>query len=347
MIKRVTLLFAAVLLAMGIAALADNPQARRHDFPPVGNYQVLCGDFHMHTVYSDGGLTPRERVEEAYRLGYDVISSSDHHNTRAYRVMNQVGSKLGMVVIRGLETGVAGNEHMNAINVSSDYVPVDPHQWSKKPNGETIYYRDAMKQIADAGGFLIYNHPHCGYNELLNWGIQQGFIIGIEVKNEVVGSSWSTTEWNGIYCYPDAFDFALKNNLAVFANTDAHGKRSNNPARTLVLADERSVKGVTDAIRARRTAAWFQDTLWGREPLLRELLASCVNLKKTESGKITIENKSPMLLKGSLAGSTPQDFDLPAYGSASVDSDAAGTVGVTWRNVWTDPRTNLKMDYKL
>lgn len=345
--KRTLLLVLALVFALCAAAPADEPEARRHDFPPVGKYQVLTGDFHMHTMYSDGKPTPKERAEESYRLGYDVICTSDHGNTRAYRVMNHVGSKLGLVVIRGLETGVAGNEHMNAIGVSSAYVPVDPHRWAKKPGEKTIYYQDAMKQIVDDGAFLIYNHPHCGYEGPVKWGVENKMVNGIEVKNEVVRNKWNTTEWNGIYCYPDAFDYALKNNLTMFANTDVHGQRSENPVMTLILANERSEEGVMDALRARRTAAWFENTVWGRESLLTDLVMATVRMSKTTDGKLALENKSPIKYRAKV-DAIAEAVEVAPYATTDLGCTSPNpTVSVTWENVWTDPRTNLKTTYKL
>lgn len=340
---RAVLTFVLLFAFASAAALAQGlPDSKRHDFPPVGRYRVLVGDFHMHTLNSDGRPTTRERVEESYRLGYDVIAVTDHGKTRAYRVARYVGEKLGMVVINGLETGVKGREHMNAFGMSTEYVPSNPHNWAEEPGQETVYYRDEMKKIAGLGGVVIYNHPHVGYREPVEWGVKQGHLIGIEVKNDVVGDRWNTSEWNGIYCYPEAFDFALKNNLALFANTDVHGVRSSDPAKTLLLVEERSPKGVMDAIRARRTAAWFQGVLWGREDLLSDLIGASVSASRAGDGKLLLANNSPVPLKARVDG-TAGAVELPPYQNAAVNAPGAGaSVGITWENVWTDPRTNLR-----
>lgn len=89
----------AALLALSVSAFgADAPP--RHDFPRVGQYEVLSGDFHMHTVMSDGKITTSERVKEAHRLGYDAIAITDHGRPSAYRVAKPLGKSLGMVVLR-------------------------------------------------------------------------------------------------------------------------------------------------------------------------------------------------------------------------------------------------------
>ena len=46
--------------------------------PQINGYQVLKGDFHLHTDYSDGCVWPDYRVREAWYNGLDVIAITDH-----------------------------------------------------------------------------------------------------------------------------------------------------------------------------------------------------------------------------------------------------------------------------
>lgn len=322
------------------AADATGLTARKHAFPKVGRYEVLCGDFHMHTIHSDGRLTTRERVEESYAKGYDVIAITDHGKTRAYNVARYVGEPLGLVVLRGIEAGVKGKEHMNIIGVSELYTPRDPHRWSETPDGDTVYYRDELRVIADRGGFVIYNHPHVGFREPLEWGIKEGLIQGIEVENDVCGSGWATIEWNGRYCYPNAFEHALKHNLTLFANTDVHGRRDDTPAMTLILAEARTPEAVMDALRARRTAAWFEGVVWGRENLLTDLMRAAVKVGRSGDG-LRIENLSPLSLQAAVQGAG-DSVEIGPYSAASVKCSLAGSkASITWGNVWTSPKDNL------
>lgn len=52
--------------------------------PEIGEVQVLKGDFHMHTLLSDGQVWPHQRVIEADGNGLDVISITDHIEYRPY-----------------------------------------------------------------------------------------------------------------------------------------------------------------------------------------------------------------------------------------------------------------------
>lgn len=337
------------LLACTASAAESKLTARDHAFPKVGPYEVLTADFHMHTINSDGRLTTRRRVEESYERGYDVIAITDHGKTRAYTIARYVGGQLGMVVLRGIETGVSGKEHMNAIGFSSLYQPRNPHKWSETSGGETVYYRDEMKQIAQCGGFLMYNHPHVGFREPVEWGVKEGIIQGIEVENDVVGKGWNTIEWNGRYCYPNAFEYALKNDLTILADTDAHAARSDNPAKTLLLATARTPEAVMDALRARRTAAWFEGVVWGREKLLTDLLLASVKVSRSTDGLgnpcLRIENHSPLTLTATVPGAAGP-AEIGPYQEMPVKSAFTGDkVSITWTNVWTSPKDNLTVTH--
>src|SRR4051794_20698004 len=55
------------------------PTLRRQslEFPAAGRWKVLKADLHIHTIYSDGQVTPDVRVLEAWRDGIDVLGISD------------------------------------------------------------------------------------------------------------------------------------------------------------------------------------------------------------------------------------------------------------------------------
>lgn len=336
----------AALLALAFlwcsSAVAD--QQPRFDFPKVGEYMVLRGDFHMHTINSDGSLTTRDRVEESKELGYDVIAITDHGTTKAYRIARYIGDQLGIIVIRGHETGIKSGEHYVVLGVDSSYKPVDSHRWSKNKGEETIFYQDAMMDIAKHGGLIIWAHPHTGLNQCTIWGTEQGIIVGAELKNDVVGDRWNTIESHGTYWYPNAFEWALKYNWAMLACTDAHGKRKSNPAVTLLFVKERSPESVLEAIRARRTIAWFDGMLWGRKALLEDLMNAMVKASRTPDGKLTLKNLGPVDLDGVITGNTEKSFDLKPYGETTLDASGE-TVTIRWSNVWCGLKENVVTRY--
>ncbi|PYV19636.1 MAG: hypothetical protein DMG07_01485 [Acidobacteria bacterium] len=91
------------------------PEVAREEisFPPVAGFQVLKGDFHVHTFYSDGLVSPEVRVVEAWRDGLDVLALTDHSEyldvaipydrERAYGRALPVAKQLGLLLARGAE----------------------------------------------------------------------------------------------------------------------------------------------------------------------------------------------------------------------------------------------------
>ncbi|MCF8260765.1 MAG: PHP domain-containing protein [Melioribacteraceae bacterium] len=67
---------------------------------------------HMHTVYSDGFLTPKELVEKAHSRGLTCISITDHDTVDAIDEVKSYADKYGIDVIPGVEisTNVDGVE---------------------------------------------------------------------------------------------------------------------------------------------------------------------------------------------------------------------------------------------
>ena len=338
----------ALLIALSLVcrmALADAPVRQLEAFPKVGRYFVLRGDFHMHTKHSDGSLTPQARVLEAWRLGYDVMAITDHGKLEAYTEAKPTADALGMLLIRALETGVAGKEHMVALGVSADYTPRNPHRWAETPGQETVYYQDEMSAIRNSGGLLILAHPHVGYREPFDWGVKEGIIRGIELKNGVVGKGWNTTESYGTWWYPHAVDKAIENDLAMIASTDAHGAKSPGAEVTLVFARQRSAESVVEAIREARTIACFDGMLWGREQLLTDLMEEIVKVSRTgDKQYLRIENRSPLALQASIQpnGGVPTGLELPPDSEVLIPATGNfNTVLIQWQNVWVGLSRNL------
>lgn len=295
-----------ILLSLSLSAFGQDvnniqlPQLEKGDIQKISNlphipgYQILKCDFHMHTVFSDGKVWPTVRVVEAWREGLDAIAITDHieyrphkkwvvgdHNA-SYEIAKEEADKRDILLVKGGEiTRDMAPGHFNAL-------------FMKDVNAlETPDYKDAIKAAIDQGAFVEWNHP--------GWKAQQpdttvimkeheelfklGWIHGIEVFNEV--------EW-----YPCVMDWCLKHNVAIIGNSDIHGvtgmkfdiENFHRPM-TLVLAKERSIKSLKEAMFARRTIAWFGDNIAGREKLVREFFLNSVK-KISEKGEYILLKNS-------------------------------------------------------
>ena len=84
----------------------------------------------------------------------------------------------------------------------------------------------------------------------------------------------------------EALQLALDHDLTIMGTSDIHGlvdyqyciaEGGHRPV-TLVLAEERSVAAIEDALRAGRTVAWFENTLVGREENVREVVTATLSV---------------------------------------------------------------------
>jgi len=316
-------------------------------------YEVLRGDFHMHTPHSDGVLSPAQRVIEAWQYGYDVIAITDHGDFRAYEEALSTAKAFGVLLIRGMETGLSGKEHLVALDFSADYQPRNPHQWAETEGQSQVFYQDEWRSLAAAGGYVIYAHPHVGLGEPMLWGIGQGLLQGIEVKNDVVGAEWNTVQSHGTYWYPFALDWAVEHNLTIFADSDVHGARDETEqAVTLVLVEDRSPEGVMEALRAGRTLAYFNGMLCAHQWVLELLMASLVDLDLTEvnDGKIflRLENRGPVKLVAQITGMPVEPITLGSYQKVVVGlRRKPEAVTVVWKNLYIRSTENLTTTHAL
>lgn len=349
-----------VALLAGLA-LAQDPTdgAQRADFffPTIDGRQVLVGDFHTHTKHSDGKLTSQERLLEAWLLGYDTLAITDHGTPAAWEDVHELAAELGIVLVRGLESGIEGKEHLVLLGVSDAYKPRDSHHWARTPEQANAtgkaYYQDQLREVAAAGGVVIYPHPHHGWTDALEWGRLQGYIVGLEVLNSETDEGWGSVSYKGRACYPFALDWAAEKRLGVLGNSDIHGPQSAAAprARTLVLAVDRTPESVVAAIRDGYTLAWFPpggerwpdspEMLWATEDVASLYIAGVVELAPVDltnrrtATSVRLRNQGAVPLEARVSsGGSSVDVPLPPHASRVVPLTQTGDgYSVEWTNV--------------
>ncbi len=351
----------ALISALFIQAAYSQKEIKRamQKFPKVGAYEVLSGDFHIHTMHSDGKPTPAERVQEAWEYGYDVIAITDHGNYKSYNEAKPLADALGMTLIRGLESGMAGKEHLLLLNVPDNYQPLKSHSWDLERGEGKVYYQDELNKLKKMGAVVVYAHPHVGFNEVPNWGVENGIIVGLEVKNLSVGSGWNSINTHGTWCYPNGFKWALEKGIGVFANSDVHATRNNTGGYksrtvTLLLAKNKSPKAVVDAIKNRRTIAWFDGMLWANESLMTTFMNDVVKAKQSvlDDGTaiVALQNLTPVTYKLTVMPSATgvEPLTLGAYESLLIKrTSAQQSIRIKWNNIYITPDENLINTYDL
>ena len=69
----------------------------------------MKGDFHIHSSYSDGELSPKEIVILAKRVGLDVISISDHNTIDGIEEAMKESKKVNINVVPAIELSTRYN----------------------------------------------------------------------------------------------------------------------------------------------------------------------------------------------------------------------------------------------
>ena len=191
-------------------------------------------DFHVHTTYSDGWLTPEERVLWYIEQGISGAAFSDHDNIRgASAAQNFVeANELQFIVFMAEEwTDNENDIHMNYFGIAEELVPLQ----SYTPGGpKAMNAQDTIAYIKANGGYITVNHYNYDPNpngyfgvpynltQLRDWGVD-----GFEIIN---GGSYGGK-------YQDIRNFAISNNLICIGGSDIHTNEPLNTFLKIKLSD--------------------------------------------------------------------------------------------------------------
>lgn len=136
-------------------------------------------DLHVHTIHSmDGTATVRAVLEQAARVGLDVIAITDHDRIRGALEGMDLSSAYGVHVVPGCEVSTADG-HLLSLFVQST-----------PPAGRSL--ADTIRWTRDQGGLCVAPHPDGDdraslkvetIRQALNTPDIAPFLVGIEVFN--------------------------------------------------------------------------------------------------------------------------------------------------------------------
>ena len=315
---------------------------RKITIPDVGEFKVLKGDFHIHTLFSDGHVMPRDRVLEAVDNGLDVIAITDHieyrpnigskmlplaeknddHNI-AYDFAKAEAEKQKLILVRGTEI-TKSEWHFNALFVQ-DVNPIAAavDDWQKM-----------LAVSVEQGGFNHWNHPSWidRTPDAAPFGLKRGepmrFFDEIE-EVRAKGHLHGVEVFNGTSFYPIALDWCNERDLAPVTVTDIHqsdwntyGLQNLLRPMTLMFAKDRSYESVREAFFAKRIVGWAANMILGRQPWVEKLFRSCVEIKKAGNG-LALQNLSDIPCLFEVNGKVQE---LPAKGSLELAASNKLTV---------------------
>lgn len=287
----------------GSAAQADRTD-RAIEFPDVEGLQTLVVDLHTHSVFSDGHVWPKIRVEEALRDGLDGLAITEHleyqphradilhpDRNRAIEDAQASANTSDLLIIPGSEiTRDAPAGHMNAVFITDANQLLNVEAAPEDQSDVTGYYEAASnwpaQNAVDAahaqGAFIFWNHPYwtrhepdgrAKMNSFHRKNAKAGKLHGIEIAN---GQTYSE----------EAHALAVRHDLAFIGVSDVHdlidwdhppGQGEHRPVN-LVFTATRTLEGIKEALFAQRTVVWFRNTLIGRQETLGPLLDASIDV---------------------------------------------------------------------
>ncbi|MFI6299606.1 CehA/McbA family metallohydrolase [Nonomuraea sp. NPDC050790] len=201
----------------------------RRDIPDVSGMRWYAGDFHAHTVHSDGTLTIPELAELAASRGLDFLAVTDHNTVSHHPWLAKTDR--GITLIPGQEV----TTDRGHANVFGDVGWVD----FRRP-------ADSWAEHArERGGLMSVNHPLGG---------DCAWLLPIE-RRPRVAEVWSSGWWDRRWGAPLAWADAWRDDVIAIGGSDFHKHGSDGlpgAPTTWVLAEDPGL--ILDAVAAGRTA---------------------------------------------------------------------------------------------
>ena len=203
-------------------------------FPAPPGMRWYAGDFHAHTLHSDGSLSIRQLAARAAGAGLDFLAVTDHNTVSHHPHLPGVSAEYGISLLPGQEVTTARG-HANAYgNIPWVDFRRHPQHW--------------VDAVSSNGGLLSINHPvdgDCSWQ----WNLDRK-----PTHAEIMHSTWhSDRAATSIWSWWNAWGTAV----IPLGGSDFHrptdGVEPGTPT-TWVAASDPSPEAILDASLAGRTA---------------------------------------------------------------------------------------------
>lgn len=152
-------------------------------------------DLHLHTIYSDGVLTPTEMVKMKKTEQIDAISITDHDSVSGVGEAISEGKKQGIKVISGIELSSYSQFEIHILGYNIDYKNAE---FIEKLNAVKELRRDridkTIKKLYECGvkldlSSLDFNNHNLGRAHIAKEMVKQGFSSSVsDAFNKYLGN---------------------------------------------------------------------------------------------------------------------------------------------------------------
>ena len=121
------------------------PRASTRGLPAVDGLTWYAGDFHAHTLHSDGDLSIDQIAEQAVRNGLDFMTLTEHNTVSHHKHLARSSAAYDLTILPGQEM----TTHRGHANAFGDIGWID----FREPASRWV------EEVAARGGLMSINHP--------------------------------------------------------------------------------------------------------------------------------------------------------------------------------------------
>lgn len=230
--------------------------------PVLKSKYLAAGDFHVHSLISDGWAQPEDLVPLALNARLDIIAITDHNRDTGFkRLVESAKGTENLVTLKGMELNDSRNNHILTIGNAAGLSQKEPEQ---------------IIAAAKAGKVII-AQAHATSTKYFG-PLNQPYYIGAEAFNYLSSAPETAREYLR-NCFRQG-----KRALAL-GNSDAHMTADIGKARTYLLLDNFSEAAVMAEMRECRTCAFYAGQTVG-DPELEWLITRIHNNSDLLEGKL-------------------------------------------------------------
>lgn len=125
-------------------------------------------NFHLHTIASDGNLTPIDLIQQAIAIGLKGLAITDHHSVAGFQAAESYLTSISLERknLPQLWTGTEITSQLLAVEVhilgygfDPEHPAINSYLQGDRPRGKTAQAKRVIESIHQAGGLAVLAHP--------------------------------------------------------------------------------------------------------------------------------------------------------------------------------------------
>ncbi len=188
-------------------------------------------NFHTHTTFSDGSLSPKDIIIQATQKGLEHLAITDHHSVKAYNIITEARAKWGLssynqpILWSGIEISCLLKKclvHVLGLGFDTNNSSLLPYIQEQSPVGDDLKAENVVKAIHQANGIVILAHP-ARYRILFSELIAEAALLGFDGVETWYDYNYSSKWKPTAFICDSVYKCVLSFGLLCTCGTDTHG----------------------------------------------------------------------------------------------------------------------------